>query len=163
MHKYITNLISTQKFIKSWTKYWIFSQLMKLLSPPRTISLSLPLVDFGVLAQLLPATPASAFTALRDIKTMSLHFFSFQNNTHTCERGQFFRINRTLILTPCATRQGAFHIKVITKPKFKSRKEIRCFYFTWRTWLASSEGFFCARRLRASISWSSCCNEAHST
>ena len=39
---------------------------MKLMSPPRTISLPLPLVGFGVHAQLLPAKPASVPTPVRD-------------------------------------------------------------------------------------------------
>jgi len=51
------------------------------------ISLSLHLVGFGVHAQLLPAMLASVFTKVKDINTMSYHFFSFQSNIHACEQG----------------------------------------------------------------------------
>jgi len=85
---------------KIWRKYWIFSWVMKLMSPPRTISLPLPLVGFGVHAQLLPAKPASVPTPVRD--------------------------NRATLTSKTPHATSAFHIKGM---KFEPSKTKGCFNF----------------------------------
>ena len=101
---------------------------MKLLSPPRMISLSLHLVGFGVHAQLLPAMLASVFTKVKDINTMSYHFFFFPKQYTCMQAGVTFRNTRNLILRPCVNKRHSTS-KAWRTNNFKSWKNKMILYF----------------------------------